>query len=113
MMEWWNDIRMLCARYLIASEMVDRTGPVEAAVKAAGYNEEDEDELEGEGEGEDDEDVDDDVARVVVQGERWSGEEVHIRNHAEHGPPGYSRPHSFAEKYQPAEPGGRKSVVRD
>jgi len=44
LMEWWNDIRMLCSRYLIASEMVDRTGPVEAAVKAAGYNSEDYDE---------------------------------------------------------------------
>ena len=28
MMEWWNDIRMLCARYLVASETVERGGPV-------------------------------------------------------------------------------------
>lgn len=37
MMEWWNDIRMLCARYLVASEHMERSGPVHAAVRAAGY----------------------------------------------------------------------------
>ncbi|KAJ3860039.1 hypothetical protein EV359DRAFT_75382 [Lentinula novae-zelandiae] len=31
MMEWWNDIKMLCARYLVASEQIKRSGPVEAA----------------------------------------------------------------------------------
>ncbi|KAL0945209.1 hypothetical protein HGRIS_000721 [Hohenbuehelia grisea] len=60
MMEWWNDIRMLCARYLVASEQMERSGPIAAAVRAAGYvSEEDEDEDEGssveeEEEGEDD-----------------------------------------------------------
>jgi hypothetical protein len=38
MMEWWNDIRMLCARYLVASEQIERNGPVEAAVRSAGYD---------------------------------------------------------------------------
>lgn len=48
MMEWWNDIRMLCARYLIASEQIERNGPVEAAVRAAGYqSEEEEGEFDG------------------------------------------------------------------
>lgn len=48
MMEWWNDIRMLCARYLVASEAMLRSGPVEAAVRAAGYvSEEEEEEEEG------------------------------------------------------------------
>ncbi|KAJ3912041.1 hypothetical protein F5877DRAFT_54595 [Lentinula edodes] len=42
MMEWWNDIKMLCARYLVASEQVERSGPVEAAVRAVGYPEEEE-----------------------------------------------------------------------
>lgn len=52
MMEWWNDIRMLCARYLVASESMERSGPVAAAVRAAGYTSEDEGETEGEdGEG--------------------------------------------------------------
>lgn len=41
MMEWWHDCRMLVARYLIASESMDRSGPVEAAVRAAGYTSED------------------------------------------------------------------------
>lgn len=42
MMEWWNDLRMLVARYLVASEQVERSGPVAAAVRAAGYVSEDE-----------------------------------------------------------------------
>ncbi|KAG8728177.1 hypothetical protein FRC12_021960 [Ceratobasidium sp. 428] len=43
MMEWWNDVRMLVARYLVASEQLERTGPVEAAVRSAGYLSEEED----------------------------------------------------------------------
>ncbi|KAF4570956.1 hypothetical protein EYR36_001775 [Pleurotus pulmonarius] len=43
MMEWWNDIRMLCARYLVASETIERSGPIAAAVRAAGYISEEED----------------------------------------------------------------------
>jgi hypothetical protein len=50
MMEWWNDIRMLCARYLVASESIERSGPVAAAVRAVGYaSEEEVDESEEEG----------------------------------------------------------------
>ena len=50
MMEWWNDIRMLCARYLVASDALERSGPVAAAVRAAGYlSEEEEGEEEEEG----------------------------------------------------------------
>ncbi len=45
MMEWWNDIRMLCARYLVASEQIERDGPVAAAVRAAGYLSEEEEEV--------------------------------------------------------------------
>jgi len=51
MMEWWHDCRMLVARYLIASDSMDRSGPVEAAVRAAGYNSEDEGEGSEEEEG--------------------------------------------------------------
>ncbi|KZT56969.1 hypothetical protein CALCODRAFT_434975 [Calocera cornea HHB12733] len=47
MMEWWNDIRMLAARYLVASEAIERHGPIEAAVRAAGYLSEDEEEEQG------------------------------------------------------------------
>lgn len=42
MMEWWNDIRMLCARYLVASEAMNRGGPIEAAVRSVGYETEEE-----------------------------------------------------------------------
>jgi len=43
MMEWWNDMRMLCARYLVASEQIERDGPVEHAVRSAGYDDASED----------------------------------------------------------------------
>jgi hypothetical protein len=47
MMEWWNDVRMLVARYLVASEAIDRAGPVAAAVRSAGYVSDEEEEEEG------------------------------------------------------------------
>ncbi|KAF9021610.1 hypothetical protein BDZ89DRAFT_231523 [Hymenopellis radicata] len=64
MMEWWNDIRMLCARYLVASEQMERSGPVAAAVRAAGYvsEEEESEEEEGSSVEEEEEDEYEDVA---------------------------------------------------
>lgn len=62
LMEWWNDLRMLVARYLVASESMERSGPIAAAVRSAGYVSEDEDDEEDEGssiEEEEDEDEDD------------------------------------------------------
>ena len=46
MMEWWNDTRMLVARYLVASEQMERDGPVAQAVRSVGYRSEDEEEEE-------------------------------------------------------------------
>ncbi|KAJ6540570.1 hypothetical protein B0H19DRAFT_332296 [Mycena capillaripes] len=37
MMGWWDDMSTLCARHLVASDQVDRRGPVAAAVRGAGY----------------------------------------------------------------------------
>lgn len=71
MMEWWNDIRMLCARYLVASEAMDRGGPIEAAVRSVGYETEEEETEEGSSVEEDDEEeglYDD--ARDMVHEER-------------------------------------------
>ncbi|KAJ9099489.1 hypothetical protein QFC20_005701 [Naganishia adeliensis] len=49
LMEWWNDLRMLVARYLVASEQMERDGVVAQAVRTVGYRSEDEeDELEDE-----------------------------------------------------------------
>jgi hypothetical protein len=83
MMEWWNDIRMLCARYLVASEQMERSGPVHAAVRSAGYvSEEEEEEMSDEGSSvEEEEDGDEEglYQDAVVDEE---GE----------GPPGYSHP---------------------
>jgi len=46
--EWWNDIKQLSKVYLTSSAVMDRTGPVPAAVRAAGYRSEPEDEEEDE-----------------------------------------------------------------
>ena len=43
MMEWWYDLRMFCARYLVAYEQMERSESVAAAVRAVGYVSEDED----------------------------------------------------------------------
>jgi hypothetical protein len=74
MMEWWNDIRMLCARYLVASEEMARDGPIAAAVRSAGYASEDEDESEGVGssadnDDDDDDDDDDEIYENALEGE--------------------------------------------
>jgi hypothetical protein len=50
MKEWWNDIRLLYARYLVASDALERSGPVTVAVRAVGYlSEEEEGEEEDQG----------------------------------------------------------------
>ncbi|TFK21233.1 hypothetical protein FA15DRAFT_624186 [Coprinopsis marcescibilis] len=126
MLEWWNDIRMLCARYLVASEVVQRSGPVEYAVRSVGYAQEDleeegvyyEDE-EGEGssvEEEEDEVVGDMYMEVVgreTQGEA-EGEQppgytsAHSARYADVGPNGYlmekkrgPSPHVYDERNAP------------
>ncbi|KAG1735340.1 uncharacterized protein EDB91DRAFT_1144983 [Suillus paluster] len=85
MMEWWNDVRMLCARYLVASEQMDRGGPVEAAVRSAGYVSEEEDEEEEDGssiEEEEQEDEDEDLYQDAV-----------VDNDDENkAPPSYTKP---------------------
>ncbi|KAH8822764.1 hypothetical protein DL96DRAFT_1619139 [Flagelloscypha sp. PMI_526] len=72
MMEWWNDIRMLCARYLVASEAMERSGPIAAAVRGVGYESEDsgsgvEDE-EGEGSSIEEEEDDDGMYAEADEG---------------------------------------------
>lgn len=54
LMEWWNDIKQLSKVYLTSSEQMDRSGPVPAAVRYAGYRSEDEEDLEDDEELEDD-----------------------------------------------------------
>lgn len=67
MMEWWNDVRMLVARYLVASEAIDRSGPVAAAVRSAGYASEDEEEEEEGSSIEEEEDEEEESRYVVAQ----------------------------------------------
>jgi hypothetical protein len=94
MMEWWNDVRMLCARYLVASEQMERSGPVAAVVRAAGYVSEEEEEEEegssveeeeGEGVGADEGEGDEDDLY------QEAGEDVH--------PPSYPDKHDSANGY--------------
>ncbi|THU93384.1 hypothetical protein K435DRAFT_670346 [Dendrothele bispora CBS 962.96] len=86
MMEWWNDIRMLCARYLVASESIERSGPVEAAVRAAGYrSEEEEEEEEGE--------TDEGSSVEESEGEEEDDDDLY-EEAAEDGPPSYSHNHT-------------------
>ncbi|EJF56017.1 hypothetical protein DICSQDRAFT_72320 [Dichomitus squalens LYAD-421 SS1] len=84
MMEWWNDIRMLCARYLVASEQMERDGPVLAAVRAAGYTSDDDGEETEEGSSIEEEADDDDDAIYVEARDLADGEGE------ETGPPEYS-----------------------
>ncbi|GAA5968450.1 hypothetical protein JCM21900_001606 [Sporobolomyces salmonicolor] len=86
MLEWWNDCKQLSKVYLTASEPFDRSGPVPAAVRAAGYvTDEDEEEEGGSSveeetdEEEDEEDEEDETDYEVEQDHR------HHAHHA-HGP---------------------------
>jgi hypothetical protein len=78
---------VVTARYLVASEQMERSGPVAAAVRAAGYASEDEEEDEGssveeeDGEGEEEGDEDEELYARAVDHE--DGEGV---------PPSYTQP---------------------
>ncbi|KAF7311306.1 PH domain-containing protein [Mycena kentingensis (nom. inval.)] len=84
MMEWWNDIRMLCARYLVASEQMERSGPVAAAVRAAGYVSEEEGSEEGSSVEEEEED-----------GLEYADAEDMGTGHGHGRPPSYSMPQAL------------------
>ncbi|KAF8313518.1 uncharacterized protein EI90DRAFT_3147719 [Cantharellus anzutake] len=75
MMEWWNDLRMLVARYLVASEAIDRSGPVAAAVRSAGYASEDEEDEE-EGSSIEEEEEEEDESRYVAAPDHLAHDEV-------------------------------------
>lgn len=90
MMEWWNDIRMLCARYLVASEQMERSGPIAAAVRAVGYMSDDEGYEDGEGEEEgssveEERDAEDEEIYEQARGEMGDDDDDDIEE-----PPSYS-----------------------
>jgi hypothetical protein len=88
MMEWWNDIRMLCARYLVASESIERSGPVQEAVRSAGYaSEEEEEDDEDEGSS-----VEEEVEEEADVDEDGEEDEMYGDAHEESEPPSYSHP---------------------
>jgi hypothetical protein len=93
MMEWWNDLRMLVARYLVASEQMERSGPVAAAVRSVGYRSEEEESDEGGSSVEEDEDEEEDEyaeERASHQQRDQQAGSVHLHEqpqadqHAEH-----------------------------
>ncbi|VDB92044.1 unnamed protein product [Peniophora sp. CBMAI 1063] len=86
MMEWWNDIRMLCARYLVASEHMERAGPVHAAVRAAGYEtEEGETDEEGSSVEEEEEDEDEEGLYEEARDVGVDREEESLPSYSHHG----------------------------
>jgi len=102
MMEWWNDIRMLCARYLVASEAMERGGPIHAAVRSVGYETE-------EGESEEEEE----------EGSSIEEEEDELYNDAREGaegietePPGYEHGDGEHEGYLADKKPGRRPSKR-
>lgn len=93
MMEWWNDIRMLVARYLVASEQLERSGPVAAAVRSAGYLSEDEESGEEEGSSVEEEEDEDEHFHNAREGEEEAVPAYSQPSHAsgiEIGPNGYA-----------------------
>lgn len=84
LMEWWNDVRMLCARYLVASEQMERSGPVAAAVRAVGYTSEEEEEEEEGSSIEEEEEVDGDMYVNAHEGTTHHDEDLVL--------PSYSQP---------------------
>ncbi|CEQ43065.1 SPOSA6832_04959, partial [Sporobolomyces salmonicolor] len=84
MLEWWNDCKQLSKVYLTASEPFDRSGPVPAAVRAAGYvTDEDEEEEGGSSveeetdEEEEEEDEEDETDYEVEQDHRHHAHHAH------------------------------------
>lgn len=98
MMEVWNDLRMLVARYLVASEQMERDGPVAHAVRSVGYRsdeEDEEDEEEDEEEGSSIEEADHDRADLHEEQGGADTEEVPAYSNTgnepvEVGPNGYA-----------------------
>lgn len=86
LMEWWNDLRMLAARYLVASEAIDRSGPVDAAVRSAGYLSEEEDEEDDEGSSVEEEDEESEDER------HFPGALPDQHDHDHEAVPAYSQP---------------------
>ncbi|KAJ7202423.1 hypothetical protein GGX14DRAFT_523988 [Mycena pura] len=99
MMEWWNDVRMLCARYLVASEQMERSGPVAAAVRAAGYVSEEDEEGSDEGSSVEEEE-EDGLEYVDADGEDG------VR------PPSYTTPHHALEMGANGYPIDKKGHMR-
>ena len=100
MMEWWNDIRMLVARYLVASEQIERSGPVAAAVRAAGYVSEEDEEGSEEGSSVEEEEEEATAGRYASGGDTDHDEQVPaysqahpVKSGLQIGPNGYAVRH--------------------
>lgn len=77
MLEWWNDCKQLSKVYLTASEPFDRSGPVPAAVRAAGYVSEEEESEEEDGSSVEEEESEE-------ESEYEEEEETHRHHHHSH-----------------------------
>ncbi|WWC68389.1 uncharacterized protein I206_102314 [Kwoniella pini CBS 10737] len=82
MMEVWNDLRMLVARYLVASEQMERHGDVERAVLSVGYRSDEEEEEEEE----DDEEEGSSVEEAEEEEEEEEEHAAHAHEESEEVP---------------------------
>ncbi|RDX41838.1 hypothetical protein OH76DRAFT_1411753 [Lentinus brumalis] len=114
MMEWWNDIRMLCARYLVASEQMERSGPVAAAVRAAGYTSDEEgvEETEDEGSSVEEEQEEEDEAMYVEARDMADEDDAGLPEYSNHGHGTTAREMEHGANGYPVR-GRRRSVVED
>ncbi|KAI0346209.1 hypothetical protein BDW22DRAFT_1368551 [Trametopsis cervina] len=113
MLEWWNDIRMLCARYLVASESMERSGPVAAAVRAVGYVSEDDGEDSEEDGSSVEEERDDEDDEVYAQARDGGPSEDELPQY-EHKQTGYlaDKKSSHGAHGEGAETGLAANVIR-
>ncbi|GAA5933916.1 SLM1 family PH domain-containing protein [Sporobolomyces koalae] len=96
MLEWWNDCKQLSKVYLTASEPFDRSGPVPAAVRAAGYVSEEEESEEEDGSSVEEEDSDEES--------EYEEDETDHRHHHHHHHQPHHQSHSHSAQHQHHEP---------
>ncbi|GAA6043350.1 hypothetical protein JCM8097_008043 [Rhodosporidiobolus ruineniae] len=102
MLEWWNDCKQLSKVYLTASEPFDRSGPVPAAVRAAGYVTDEEEEFDSDEEGSSVEEEEEGESEYETEEEEEEEEEDHRHHHHHHH--GHAHAHGHAHQYEREQP---------
>ncbi|KDE07705.1 hypothetical protein MVLG_01979 [Microbotryum lychnidis-dioicae p1A1 Lamole] len=95
-LEWWNDCKQLSKVYLTSSEPFDRSGPVPAAVRSAGYCEEESEEESEEGSSVEEESEEEEEEEDEDEHEHAAA--AHEHTNAEDGAPRLAAPVSDAQE---------------